>query len=213
MRPWNNSESQRGAGSIQKCLKLRTATAVKAKPTLKWAWWMCVRFCGNPEMAAGKPVAVSEEREGVTLDLAKWDFNKADCRTGCRKLIENSKPLLLMDHRSILMERTKSKLGRFCTWRELYKIQVSQGRYFLHTHSHSAESWDRPTVFNRQNSQKDLIKKQFVFPVLHPRHHPRVLSFVGVFLPRAICALLCYLVQNRCFYPARPFASLATFLG
>ena len=46
-----------------------------------------------------KPVAVfAEGREGglVTLDLTTWDFNNADCRTRCRKLMDNSKPLLLM---------------------------------------------------------------------------------------------------------------------
>ena len=31
-----------------------------------------------------------------------------------------------------------------------------------------------------------------------------VLSFCGVFFPRAICALLCFLLQNRCFYSVRP---------
>ena len=47
---------------------------------------------------AGKPVAVAEGREDgpVTLDLTKWDSRKADCRTRCRKLIENSKPPLLI---------------------------------------------------------------------------------------------------------------------
>ena len=48
MRPSNNRENERGDGSIQKCLKLRTAAAVaaavKAEPTLKWAWWTCVQF-------------------------------------------------------------------------------------------------------------------------------------------------------------------------
>ena len=45
---------------------------------------------GHSERATWKPVAVAEEREGgpVTLDLTKWDFNKADCRTRCRNLIE-----------------------------------------------------------------------------------------------------------------------------
>ena len=60
-------------------------------------------LCGNSEVskrngATGKPVAVAEGREGgpITLDLTKWAFNKADCRTRCRKLIEHSKPLLLI---------------------------------------------------------------------------------------------------------------------
>ena len=59
---------------------------------------VCMITCGNSERATEKPVAVADEREGgpATPDLTKWDFNKADCRTRCRKLIENSKPLLLM---------------------------------------------------------------------------------------------------------------------
>ena len=32
----------------------------------------------------------------ITLDLTKCDSNKADCRNNCRKLVENSKPLLLI---------------------------------------------------------------------------------------------------------------------
>ena len=59
---------------------------------------VCTILSGNSERAAVKPVAVAEGREGgpVTLDLTNWDFNKTECRTRCRKLKENSKPLLLM---------------------------------------------------------------------------------------------------------------------
>ena len=141
MRPWNNRENRRGAGSIQKCLKLRTAVAVaaaavKAQPTLKWAWWTCARFSvtipgSKRDRVTGKPVAVAEVREGgpVTLDLTKWDFNKADCRTRCRKLIENSKLLLLMgspiDSGGKDEEQTRAvlHLAFIC---ELYEIQVRE---------------------------------------------------------------------------------------
>ena len=51
---------------------------------------------GNSEVSerdgvTGKPAAVAEGREGgpTTLELTTWDFNIADCRTRCRKLIEN----------------------------------------------------------------------------------------------------------------------------
>ena len=103
-------ENRRGTGSILKCLKLRTAVAeaaaaVKAQPTLNIIGLVavCTILCDSSgaskrDRFTEKPVAVAEEREGgpVTLDLTQWDFNKADCRTRCRKLIENSKPLLLM---------------------------------------------------------------------------------------------------------------------
>ena len=44
---------------------------------------VCTILCVN---------SLEDGREGgpITLDLTKWDFNKADCRTRCRKLIENS---------------------------------------------------------------------------------------------------------------------------
>ena len=32
----------------------------------------------------------------VTPDLTMWDFNKSDCLTKYRKLVHNSKPLLLI---------------------------------------------------------------------------------------------------------------------
>ena len=49
---------------------------------------VCTILCGNSERATGKHVAVAEGRKGgpTTLDLTKWDFNKADCQTRCRKL-------------------------------------------------------------------------------------------------------------------------------
>ena len=50
---------------------------------------------GNSEVSkrdgvTGKPVTVAEGREGgpATLDLTKWDFNKADCRNRCRKFTD-----------------------------------------------------------------------------------------------------------------------------
>ena len=44
---------------------------------------VCTILCGNSERATVKPVAVAEGRKGgpTTLDLTKWDFNKADCQT------------------------------------------------------------------------------------------------------------------------------------
>ena len=69
------------------------------------------------------------------------------------------------------------------------------------------EKLSRPRPAERQN------EKASVFLPFGTRGTIRVCFFFCVFLPRAICALLSFLMQNRCFYPARPFASLATFLG
>ena len=50
----------------------------------------CTTLSENPE-------AQRRRRGGpVTPDLTTRDFNKADCRTKCRKLVENSEPLLLI---------------------------------------------------------------------------------------------------------------------
>ena len=104
---------------------------------------VCTILCDNSEAESrervtGKPVAVFAEgrREGgrVTLDLTKWDFNKADCRTRCRKLVDNSKPLLLMgspidsDGEDEEQTRAVLHLAFIC---ELYEIQVREGRYFF----------------------------------------------------------------------------------
>ena len=89
---------------------------------------VCAIHCGNPERATGKPV-------GVAFDLTKWDFNKADCRTRCRKLIEISKPVLLIGSpidSGEDEEQTQAvlHLAFIC---ESYEIQVREGLCFLHT--------------------------------------------------------------------------------
>ena len=86
----------------------------------------------------------------VTLDLTEWDFSKADCRNKCRKSVENSKPLLLIGSPigSASMEQPSTSRGdkearavlHLAFICELYEIQVHGGRYFFHTHSHSADS-------------------------------------------------------------------------
>ena len=98
----------------------------------------------------------------MSLDLTEWDFSKADFRNTCRKLVENSKPLLLIGS-----PMGSASTGQPCTSRgdkeqaraflhlaficELYEIQVHGGRYFFHTHSHSADSWEQPTVVDFMN--------------------------------------------------------------
>ena len=114
-------EVKEAKGGIQKYTKLRKAVvaAVKDQPTLEWDWKMCVRFSLKiPRGLRVKPVAVADGREGgpVTLDLIKWDFNKADGRTRCRKLVENSKPLLLIGSPIGSDGGTRNGHGEFCTW-------------------------------------------------------------------------------------------------
>ena len=82
MRPWNNRENRRGAGSIQKCLKLRTASTSSSERSTNTEMGLvdvCAILCDNSEAfererATGEPVAaVAEGREGgpITLDLPK----------------------------------------------------------------------------------------------------------------------------------------------
>ena len=152
MQPSNSRENRKGAGSIQKCLKLQTAVAVAAAAvnsstdTEMGLVDVCTIFCANSEAAkrdraTGKLVAVAEGREGgpITLDLTKWDFNKADCRTRCRKLVEISTPLLLIgspiDSGGGDKERAR---GGFCIWHSrasctkhnCTRVDIS----FTHTH-------------------------------------------------------------------------------
>ena len=69
---------------------------------------VCMIFCDNSE-------AESEYKGGpITLDLTKWDFNKAECPNKHRKLVENSKPLLLLDHRLTVVVRTGNGHEEFC---------------------------------------------------------------------------------------------------
>ena len=97
----------------------------------------------------------------ATLDLTKWDFNKADCRNKYRKLVENSKPLLLIgspiDSGREDKERARAVLylAFIC---ELYEAQVHGGWYFLRTHSHSADSWEQSTVVDFMNRFSDTFQ-------------------------------------------------------
>ena len=110
-----------------------------------------------------KPVAVADGRESgpTSLDLTKWDFNNADCRNKCRKLVENSKPLLLngspIDSGRESKERARAvlHLAFIC---ELYEIQLQGGRYFLHAHSQSADSSEQPTVLDCMNRFLDTFQ-------------------------------------------------------
>ena len=104
---------------------------------------VCTILCDNSE---------AESRcEGgpITLDLPKWDFNKADCRNKCRKLLGNSKPLLLIGSPIDSGQENKDRalgvlhVAFIC---ELYETQLQGGRYFLRAHSHSADSWEQSTV-------------------------------------------------------------------
>ena len=52
---------------------------------------MCARFSFENLEGEGR------RRGGpVTLDSTMWDLRKVDCRAKCRKLVEKTKPLLLI---------------------------------------------------------------------------------------------------------------------
>ena len=91
----NNRVSQRGAGSVQRCLKPRK-TVTAAVKTQAQAQAQTDTEMGHVDVCTIHENESRCEAGLKTLDLTKWDFNKADCRNKCRKLVENSKPLLLI---------------------------------------------------------------------------------------------------------------------
>ena len=97
----------------------------------------------------------------VTLDLTEWDFSKVDCRNKCRKFVENSKPLLLigsqMDSGRGDKDHARAVLHLASIW-ELSEIQLHGSRYFVHTHLHSADSWEQPTIVDFMNRFPDTFQ-------------------------------------------------------
>ena len=101
MQPSNNRETK-GASRTTLSRGQSVAAAVRAQPTLKWAWWMCARFLVEiPRRSVGTELQGNLLRlyKGVKVDwqrltLTEWDFNTADRRTKYRKWMQNAKPLL-----------------------------------------------------------------------------------------------------------------------
>ena len=110
---------------------------------------------------------------GWSLDLTRsdpetgqpWDLGKHAVRERVRKMIRESKPYLvigsppctlfsrlqkLSENRRKNVEEYRSKLRaakghiKFCV--ELYRMQMSEHRYFLHEHPHGASSWQMPEM-------------------------------------------------------------------
>ena len=117
---------------------------------------VCTILCDNSE-AEGRC-----EGGPITLDLTEWDFNKADCRNKCRKLVENSKPLLLIgspiDSGQGNKERARGESLHVAFICELYETQLHGGRYFLHAHSHSADCWEQSKVVDFMNRFPDTFQ-------------------------------------------------------
>ena len=74
----------------------------------------------------------------ITLDLTKWDFSKADCRNKCRKLVENSKRLLLIGSPIDSGQGNKERARGFCKWHSSASCTkhncTGVGISFTHTH-------------------------------------------------------------------------------
>ena len=92
----------------------------------------------------------------VTLDLTEWNFSKAYCRNKFLKLVENSKPLLLIgspiDSASMGQPSTSpGDIEQALAVLHLAFICEYKGRYFFHTHSHSADSWEQSAVVGFMN--------------------------------------------------------------
>ena len=108
---------------------------------------------------------------GFALDLTtadengrSWDFDIAENRRRAREMVLTQKPMLLIgspmctafsawqhinrkkrDPSVVSREYVRAMVHiRFCM--ELYKLQMDDGRYFLHEHPASATSWAEPEV-------------------------------------------------------------------
>ena len=127
------------------------------------------------EMCIRDRIAPQAEAQGFapgwSLDLTTsdeqgraWDFSRHDCRERARKLLRETRPLLLVGSPmctwfSVLQQLNKGKKDPE-EWEqgfqravehikfvfELYDMQVRGGRYFLHEHPATATSWKLPEV-------------------------------------------------------------------
>lgn len=110
---------------------------------------------------------------GWSLDLSTndpegrpWNFDLAESRERARRLIEQTKPTLLIGSPMCTWFSTLVQLGRAQIGEEeyqrqrqravdhlafafeLYALQAKHGRYFLHEHPLSANSWDEKCVID-----------------------------------------------------------------
>ena len=74
------------------------------------------------------------------------DFSKADCHTKCREMVDNSEPIgSAVDVGGGDKEQALVVLHLALIF-ELYETRSRRGLYFLHTHSHSADSRNQATM-------------------------------------------------------------------
>ena len=108
---------------------------------------------------------------GWSLDLTTfdeqgrpWDFSRADCKQRARDLVRAKRPILLvgsamytylsslmgwMTRRmdpQVVRQRVREAVEHLKFLFELYEIQASSGRYYLHEHPTGASSWRQPAV-------------------------------------------------------------------
>ena len=120
----------------------------------------CAILCDNSEVSrrdgvTGKPVAVvADGREDgpMTLDVTKWNF-KADCWVKCPLLLIGSP----IDSGGGDKERARVVVHLAFTC-EMYETQLHGGRYFLHAHSQSADSWEQSPVLDFMNRFPDTFQ-------------------------------------------------------
>ena len=93
----------------------------------------------------------------------------------------------------VQVEGTWNEQGRFLYLAficELCEIHVHGGRYFLHTHSHSADSWEQSTVVDFMNRLPDT------FQTLTVR------SLFGPNVPHGVNTLTRWLTKSSCIAQA-----------
>ena len=119
-------------------------------------------------LSPGFSVDLSTKKPILGKENEYWDLNRAEDREDLNYLIEKEQPFLLTgsprcDPFSVLQNISKHRehgpdheLRRrqgeehLDYTDELYKKQMSDGRYFLHEHPAGADSWDRDSVVGLQ---------------------------------------------------------------
>ena len=115
-------------------------------------------------------------------------------------MAENSKPLLLIGSPIDFGGGDKEQahailhLAFIC---ELYEIQVRRGRYFLHTHSNSADSWDQSTLVDFMNRFPDTFQTVTDSCLFGPKSLGKVMKTLTGWLTNCSCIAQALSTQNH----------------
>ena len=126
--------------------------------------------------AAGLPMGWSLDLTTEDSQGRPWDFDQAEVRARCRKLVRDSKPAVIIGSPMCTWFSALQKMNRKhmdpLEWSrqrvraimhlafafELYEAQHIAGRLFVHEHPESADSWDQDVVINFRSRHPELFE-------------------------------------------------------